>query len=177
MVLGYILWICSPCSFLYCIVRETSYENPHCATPVLYFVFWLWTVKIRSLIWLIFHKLPTFNNIINSKKNGIVGGKLVRRVTPFRFCFWLVTQERLPTPALKVYRYAGRWSAVKICSRFNFGVHDYQVALNKWIGGCHQIPDRGPDHNWLNYIQSKAMYHFVSLKCCYFQFKGFLEWK
>ena len=53
----------------------------------------------QALIILKFHKLA-FNDIINCKRNGIVGGKLIRPAIPCRVCFWPPTMERLPTPDL-----------------------------------------------------------------------------
>ena len=47
-----------------------------------------------------FPKFPSFNNIINSKRNGIVGGKLVGPAIPCRVCFWPATRERLPAAGL-----------------------------------------------------------------------------
>ena len=43
--------------------------DKHCATIVLYFVFWVFAMNYenQSLIWLKFHKFPCFSNIINSK--------------------------------------------------------------------------------------------------------------
>jgi len=46
------------------------------------------------------HKFPSFNDIINSKGNRNLGGKLVRPAIPCRVRFWPVTGEMLPTPGL-----------------------------------------------------------------------------
>jgi len=41
----------------------------------------------QELIRLKFHKFPSFNDIINKKGKGIVGGKLVRPAILCRVCF------------------------------------------------------------------------------------------
>ena len=51
----------------------------------------------QESIWFKFH---SFNNILSSEGNGIVGGKLVRPVGLCRVCFWPAARERLPTPDL-----------------------------------------------------------------------------
>jgi len=43
----------------------------------------------QELIWFKYH---SFNNILNSEGNGIVGGKLVRPVKLRRVCFWPATR-------------------------------------------------------------------------------------
>ena len=63
---------------------------------MLHFRLSLWTVKIRvNLI-----KIPSIPKIWQQRRNGIVGGKLVRAAIPCRACFWPATRERLPTLAL-----------------------------------------------------------------------------
>jgi len=51
----------------------------------------------QECILLKFHKFSSFNDIINSKENGIVGGNLIRLAIPCRVCFWSAARERLPT--------------------------------------------------------------------------------
>ena len=89
--------------------RAPELEPCHCydvsadlAINALYVVFWAFVMNCENLefIWLKFHKFPNFNNIINSKWNGIDGEKLVRPAIPCRVCFWPTTKERLPTLAL-----------------------------------------------------------------------------
>jgi len=56
------------------------YETPSCAVNVLYVVFWALVMNFENqeLVQLKFQKFPSFINIINTKGNGIVGGKSVR---------------------------------------------------------------------------------------------------
>jgi len=72
------------------------------AINVLYVVFWAFVMNYENqeLIWLHFHKFRSFNDIINSQWNGLVGDKSVRPAIPCRVCFWPATRERLPTPGL-----------------------------------------------------------------------------
>jgi len=53
-----------------------------------------WVIIIDSEL---IHKFPSFNTILNSKGNRIVGGKLVRPTISCRNCIWHATRERLPT--------------------------------------------------------------------------------
>jgi len=71
----------------------------HCAVNVLYEAFWAFVTNCENqkLIWLKFHKFPTFNN---SNGNGIVAGNLLLPAIPCRVCFWPATGERLPAPDL-----------------------------------------------------------------------------
>ena len=50
---------------------------------------------------LIMHKFSSFNNI-NSKRNGIVGGKLVWLTIPCRACFWLVTKGKVVDSCIRL---------------------------------------------------------------------------
>ena len=104
------MWIYPLCNFLYCILTTNyTYENPHCAINVLYFIFWDFVMNCENQewVWLKFHKFPSFNDIIKSKKNEIVDGKLVRPAIPCRVCFWPATKERLPTPGPAVGAMSG----------------------------------------------------------------------
>jgi len=58
---------------------------------------------------LILLKFRSFNNILNSKGNGIVSGKLVQPIRHCRVCVWPTTRERLPTPELDC-RFCGNLS-------------------------------------------------------------------
>jgi len=63
-----------------------TYEKLHRALNVLYVLFWAFVVNFdyQALFLFMFHKLAIFNDIINSKENLIVSGKLVRPVIPCR---------------------------------------------------------------------------------------------
>ena len=64
-VLGYILWICPPCNFLYCIFTKNSWWETslcyHCR--LLYAVFRVFVMnwENQELIWWKFHKFPIEN--------------------------------------------------------------------------------------------------------------------
>ena len=79
-------------------LSRSTCKKPHCAIYVLFFWDFVMNCEKRELIWLKWHKFPTIFNIINSKMNGIVGGKLVWPSIPCRVSFWTATRERLPTP-------------------------------------------------------------------------------
>jgi len=81
----YVLWINSPCNFLYWILlRNYLWATVLCKYTVCGisgFRYELWKSGDKLIK---FHKFPSFNNIMNSKRNEIVGGKLV----PCTVCFW-----------------------------------------------------------------------------------------
>jgi len=47
------------------------------------------------------HKFPSFDNI-NSKGNGIVGGKLVWPTLPCRACFWPATRGKVVDSCIRL---------------------------------------------------------------------------
>jgi len=94
-----------PCNFLYWILtRNYLNEKPHCTVNILYVVFCGFVINCENQEWisLKFHKFPRFTDILNSEKNGIVGGKLVWPGKACRVSFWPSAQERLPTPVVSV---------------------------------------------------------------------------
>jgi len=82
---------------------RSTYEKPHRAINVLYVMFSAFGINCENqdLIWLKWHKFPSIINIINSKMNRIVGGKLVRPAISCRVCVWPATWERVPISGLQ----------------------------------------------------------------------------
>jgi len=81
-----------------------------------------------------FHKFPSFNNIIISKRNRIVGGKLVRPAITCRVCFWPATRKRLPTPA--------------IAEQYKWATLDLNPCLTKRVLGVGLLWNANRDFFW-----------------------------
>jgi len=66
--------------------EELNFEKPHYVINALYAVFWAFVMNCENLLLILlnFHKLASFDDIINCKENGIVGRKLVRSAIPCR---------------------------------------------------------------------------------------------